>query len=887
MIKITVLNIFLLISIFISGNRVYAQNKNFSTSGAEPAWLQKFRLVDKKPAAKDITDGYYLFLYERQNNLETNESYNHFIREINSGTGVQNGSEISISYDPSYQQLVFHKLIIWRNESRINKLDKNKFKIIQKEKELSRFIYSGLHTAYLILDDIRKGDRIEYAYTLKGTNPVFNKYSNTIYFEWDSQIVNVYTNIIFKTNRAIQLKNFNDVPKLTKKVEHGMNIMEWQSSFSKTPVNFDDSPSEYDPYARVQISEYATWKEVVDWGLTLKNYSLKDLRLLNNKISEFKARSKNNAEKYVLLATRFVQNEIRYMGIEIGEYSHRPNTPEKIIGQRYGDCKDKSTLLCYLLNANNINAYQVYLDTYLKKETDKLLPSPSVFNHEVVMIEFDDRKIYVDPTISDQGGSIFNTYFPYQANVLVIKPGTNALALTPAPILGKTKSNAVFNLGDTTKNGTTTLKITTVYTNNKADNFRSDLSSDGEEYYEKTYLDFYSEVYPGIKVKDKLKVTDDIAENTITVSESYEINNIWSKNDKNDKFQVFFYGDLISGNLSTIKKVRDAPLSIKYPFTVDQHIKVILPEQWNFKNEHLTIDKDKYRYVYNVNAHLDTLNIAYYYQNFDSSILPGEMNAYLEDVKKINETLSFGIDYSRNDFTIAKTYNINYWLIALCVFTFIIICLLCAYLYRIEKPFSLEEIKSAPQIGGWLIVAGIGVVFLPFVSIVTVITSGTFNQDIWDSINKLPGFVALTRKIGLVIECILNMAIIVFGFLTMILFFERRKETRFYYIWVKCLTISVAIIDIVFIVAFGKQTNNPLITDIELLRIIFRITISIIWVAYFIKSSRVKATFVFRYPASKWQKAIIQDLNENFRVNNLNKLHQEQKVKSLNENERF
>jgi len=493
------LTLLFLISFSING---VAQQKNFSVFKNEPTWLQKIKVVDKKLSEKDIQDGYYLFLSETQTNVETKEYYQHTIREISSGSGVQNGSEISISYDPSYEQLIFHKLLVWRNNKPINQLNAKKFKIIQKEKELSRFIYSGLFTAYLILDDIRKGDRIEYSYTLKGSNPVFPKFSTTIYFESGHRIVNVYRNLIYSSKREINVKNFNKVPQLKKSFHNGMSIMEWQSSMTEVHPDYDDQPSDYDPFGRVQISEYRNWKEIVDWGLSLQKYDLTKSKIINDKVAELKRLAGNNSQKYFELATRFVQDEVRYMGIEIGEYSHRPNTPDKILQQRYGDCKDKSTLLCYLLNANNIKAYSVFLNTYLEKGTSALLPSPTVFNHEVVRVEFDDRNIYIDPTISDQRGSILKIDFPYEANVLIIKPGTSSLTTTPSRSLGKTKTEAVFNVADTIKSAKTYLRIVTTYTHNYANDYRNKLSEDGVAYYEKSYLDFYTETYPGLSLKD-------------------------------------------------------------------------------------------------------------------------------------------------------------------------------------------------------------------------------------------------------------------------------------------------------------------------------------------------------------------------------------------------
>lgn len=82
-----------------------AQKKNFAVDKKEPAWIEKITTTNQKLTNRDIQEGYYLSLYEQQNNIETQEVYTHIIREIASDNGVQNGSEISVTYDPSYQKL--------------------------------------------------------------------------------------------------------------------------------------------------------------------------------------------------------------------------------------------------------------------------------------------------------------------------------------------------------------------------------------------------------------------------------------------------------------------------------------------------------------------------------------------------------------------------------------------------------------------------------------------------------------------------------------------------------------------------------------------------------------------------------------------------------------
>jgi len=69
--------------------------------------------------------------------------------------------------DPSFQELIIHQITIQRGTDRMDHLDLSKFKIIQQEADLNRQIYNGALSAVLFLEDVRSGDRIEYAFTLR------------------------------------------------------------------------------------------------------------------------------------------------------------------------------------------------------------------------------------------------------------------------------------------------------------------------------------------------------------------------------------------------------------------------------------------------------------------------------------------------------------------------------------------------------------------------------------------------------------------------------------------------------------------------------------------------------------------------------------------------
>lgn len=853
----TLLLFFLLFFSFAS----FAQHKNFSILKAEPSWLQKVSTVDKRPANRDIQDGYYLFLYEQQNNIETKEHYLHAIREIVSDNGVQNGSEISVTYDPTYQKLTFHKITIWRNNQPINKLIASNFKVIQNEKELSKFIYSGTYSAYLILDDVRKGDRIEYAYTIKGENPVFyNKYSNTFYFEGGSQISNVYVNLIAKKDRAIQIKNFNTVPSLKTKETADLKIYEWQEKQTKTIKSDDFEPSWYDPYSRVQVSEFKSWREIVDWSINLNNYDLKNSTILNNKIKELKEKAKGNLDKYFELATRFVQDEVRYMGIEMGEYSHRPNSPEKVLKQRYGDCKDKSLLLIYLLKGNGINAYPVYINTYLKDKSNELLPTTGAFNHAVVLVEYNGNKIYIDPTISDQRGPIKNIYFPYSANVLVVKPGNDRLEWVKANPKGKLSTTSLLKLPDTLEGNKAELIIKSTYSANYADDLRSEISSAGSDKLEKDYLEYYTKIYPGIATVKDLQIVDDEQNNIISLTETYDIENIWVKDDSvSNKYDVYLYADMIYNDLRNINKARKSPFALKYPSNIHQVIKVVLPEKWSINEEELNIERANYKFNFSLKYNTDTVTLDYTYQNKNYEIPGDETKQYIKDRKTITSAINYNIYYNGLYEGNNADSDINGILIVISFVVLIFSGCIGAFLYFRKQPFDLEKIKNAKSINGWLILVAIGVIITPITISISTYSSEIFSDKVWRGLANLSNTQELLLKGASIFECIFNTLLIAFSILIAILFFNRRSVLPKYYIIFRLFNLFVLIVDIIILLYINSKTPLDIDFHKEIMSIIFQIIISAVWITYFIKSERVKETFVFTYPANAWRWELIKE----------------------------
>ncbi|HMG08718.1 MAG TPA: DUF3857 domain-containing protein, partial [Mucilaginibacter sp.] len=234
-------------------------------TSAKPTWLSRCKVYNQKPSSRTIERGFFYALIEQQVHVEIQADYHHVIKEIVSETGIQNASQISVGFDPAFERLDFHDITVWRNNKPLNRLKTSTFKVIADEQDLSNFIYQGSFSALCILDDIRKGDRIEYAYTITGRNPIFNgKFCEDIYLQWYQPIAHQYTAIITSSQRKLNFKSFNKVPKVAISESNGLKRYEYEDF--QVPAARDDNnqPEWYNARGYIQISEYNDWAGVVN-----------------------------------------------------------------------------------------------------------------------------------------------------------------------------------------------------------------------------------------------------------------------------------------------------------------------------------------------------------------------------------------------------------------------------------------------------------------------------------------------------------------------------------------------------------------------------------------------------------------------------------------------
>jgi len=130
----------------------------------------------------------------------------------------------------------------------------------------------------------------------------------------------------------------------------------------------------------------------------------------------------------------FLDREVRYTGIEFGEAAIVPHDPSETLTHKYGDCKDKATLLVAMLRSAGIPANVALLSAGSRLDVPADLPGMGLFDHAIVHVPADPanktKELWIDATATyarlgqlpggDQGRL-----------ALIASPDTTALVKTP------------------------------------------------------------------------------------------------------------------------------------------------------------------------------------------------------------------------------------------------------------------------------------------------------------------------------------------------------------------------------------------------------------------------------------------------------------------------
>lgn len=787
--------------------------------------------------------------FDEQFDLRARARTTHIAFRITSQAGLSEGAQLSPNYDPTYEQLELHFLRVWRTGAAQDRLAQTEIKVIQQERDLERQMFNGELSAVLVLSDVRVGDIIEYSYTHRGWNPVFEGHflaaTNT---GWASPVRYQHTRLLVPAGRTVQVRQHGDTTptKLTTFLPDGTVEHNWTLR-NLTPLTGDsDAPSWHVQHGYLEFSEFADWAAVQRWAIPL--YALPaSTPALREKALALTAKASTPEEK-ILAVLDFVQRDIRYLGIELGANSHRPHPPALVLERRFGDCKDKVTLFRALLAELGLSAHPALVSTYRERKVDERLPGPYAFNHVIALVELGAERYWLDPTQSYQRGDLKARDAAYESKALVIRADAPPRC-EPVPPRAEARARREVTESFTSPDLSSPARLTLTYRyfGAAANGARAYLANNSKEEITRDLLDRHKRNHPELATAMPLHTRDDPERNLVEFILECNVPELWKKDPKNpDRREASFYPWTLHNTIVQPDNVtRRSPLALDHPITQKATIEIVLPSVWDLSDFREEVKTDWYTYLAAGHYEGKKLTLTYEWNSRSDHVPVEGLRTHIAKLTEIREHTGYTLTHTDAKQPAATGFSLNWRTTAftLCVVGAFIWYGWWLYHRPLEAPPLIEH-RQFRGLGGWLVLPAISLVVRPFYVLAQLGQSADsyYGERVWSAL-MTPGTTAYQPALAALVafEAVGNVALLMLSILTAVFFFRQKRQAPRLMIALLAYHPLLQILD--WVACSFVELPDRSGQDGTLALFFQGLVVAAIWIPYFVQSRRVRATF--------------------------------------------
>jgi transglutaminase-like putative cysteine protease len=604
--------------------------------GPAPGWLAPEPPPSPAPSPADESVLEYR-LDDQQARVSAGsvEEFRHVKLRPRTAAQVEDGSQIELAFDPAHERLVIHGASVVRDGHAVSKLERRDVRVLQREPDLEERIYDERLTAVIFLADVRVGDVIDYSYTIVDAAPLLGpKYASRFSVADETFTATFRRRIVLPAARELTVKahGIELPPRVT--VADGWREYLWERS-DLAPVEPEDAvPSWYQAAPWIEVSELASWGEVA--RLFAPFYPSAPPRgALAALVAKLRAGGTSD-EARLLEATRFVQDDVRYLDIELGLGGVKPFEPSVVLGRRFGDCKDKTYLLVTLLQALGFDARPALVNTRRLHALDDMLPSTEAFDHAIVRVVVAGAPRFIDPTASYERGTLAQRQPPDFERALVLGPDTEGLTVIPRPTLAE-PSVAVHETITVPPDGDAAdMEVETTYRYDEANAMRARLAASGKKELGRTYLNYYAASNPSVTQARDVEAVDDERGNVLVVRERYHFGAFWR--DSGHDVQATALTDRFAAPRI---RLRHMPYALDFPLFVSHVVTVRLPTAPRVYRTSRELADDHVRFSFNERVEDGTLVLRYELRTLADAVAPEKAARFFSVLDGIGDVTGY------------------------------------------------------------------------------------------------------------------------------------------------------------------------------------------------------------------------------------------------------
>tara|TARA_R110002051_G_scaffold259449_1_gene318798 strand:- start:21602 stop:23770 length:2169 start_codon:yes stop_codon:yes gene_type:complete len=373
--------------------------------GARPDFVVR---VDVPQASADNAEGPIHFLLgEVQSRAYPDRivHYQRIVLEPTTGEAAIALRQFQIPLDPALSTMTIHGLTRTRDGEVTDLTAEIRHDVVSADTAQTASILTGAVIIVLRLPQSRPGDVLDLDYTLEERFPVPGwRPSLRLPLATMAMFDQIHLRSIWPSS-SLHYALLGAVPEMTETQEHGLTTLSFGPAAFQPPEPEPFTPPWRNPQPQLVASAFESWNAVAVWGASLfQTMPDADIERIAAEIRE----AHTDHDEQIMAALNYVQREIDYFAITLGQGGYQPLLPSETLRYSEGDCKAKALLLLSILADLGIDSRVALVSSLEGRSLDDMPPTPQAFDHAIVTLTSGNRRYWLDPTRTEQGGGLWD-----------------------------------------------------------------------------------------------------------------------------------------------------------------------------------------------------------------------------------------------------------------------------------------------------------------------------------------------------------------------------------------------------------------------------------------------------------------------------------------------
>ncbi|MFQ5500090.1 MAG: DUF3857 domain-containing transglutaminase family protein [Candidatus Zixiibacteriota bacterium] len=356
-----------------------------ASPGAKPAWVYEAIAYGKLATPHEDAPA-ILLLKSADVEIKRDGSANRTVLEVYKILSPQYSEDFRfVEWVNSDRKL--KSLKGWRVDPKGHEFKLKKENIAQIGLQQSSGYYDDQKQVVAFFDDLKSGDVVAFEYKIKQKKGIDGLFQNFL-FQSDLPVIHARFTVIIPEDWELHKSSRNLDPiefvQNSNQYEWRAENLEYRPDEPLMPpwsrLNRKLSVSAYDP-STGGAPQFSNWQAVSKWAGELHRNPTNVNDSLAQLVASLTDDLPTKRGKLGAIA-RYLQEEIRYVAVEFGVGRFQPRMATTTFFNKYGDCKDKVTLMRAMLAQAGISAEPVL--ALVGGRVDRAFPTPFQFNHVIL-----------------------------------------------------------------------------------------------------------------------------------------------------------------------------------------------------------------------------------------------------------------------------------------------------------------------------------------------------------------------------------------------------------------------------------------------------------------------------------------------------------------------